>query len=288
MTQTISSHDHREDTDKPGVEPGDRGVEPGDRGFEPGDPGVESGDSGLILGRPVEDRSFEAVEASIGMAAGLAVGTAVAGPIGTAVGGLVGAAAGIVLGEALERAVGPAATTTHVGSPAASSSAGSASVSLSGPTDAVRAGRSRRRGFITYPTNYLLAVADTTSEAASAVAALSGAGFPASGVVVLAGSEAGEEFGRLGPKKGPLSGLVRLIQFTTMDQTPDFRVYEDALLEERTIVAVHVIDADRIPIARDVLVASGLYFLNFYGRWSTMEVSGWRGPELDQPDYPRR
>ena len=263
MSQTILSHDHREDTD-------------------------ELGEPGLILGRPVEDRSFEAVEVSVGMAAGLAIGTAVAGPMGTAVGALLGAAAGLVAGEAAERAAGPAATTTHVGGPAASSTAGSASGSSSGPTDSVRAGRSRRRGFITYPTNYLLAVADTTTQAASGVAALSGAGFPASDVVVMAGPEAGEEFGRLGPKKGPLSQLVRLIQFTTMDQMPDFRVYEDALLDERTIVGVRVIDADRIPIARDVLVASGLYFLNFYGRWSTMEVSGWRGPELDQSDYLRR
>jgi hypothetical protein len=72
----------------------------------------EPEEPGLVLGRPVEDRGFEAVEAGIGIAAGLAIGTAVAGPIGTVVGGLVGAATGIVAGEAVERAVGRAATTT--------------------------------------------------------------------------------------------------------------------------------------------------------------------------------
>lgn len=92
MSQTTVLHDPREATGEP--------TEPG-----------------LIAGRPVEDRSFEAVEVSVGIAAGLAIGTAVAGPIGTAVGGLIGAAAGIVAGEALERAVGPAATTTNVGGP---------------------------------------------------------------------------------------------------------------------------------------------------------------------------
>jgi hypothetical protein len=66
----------------------------------------------LILGRPVEDRGFEAVEAGVGFAAGLAIGTAVAGPIGAVVGGLVGLSGGIAAGEALERAVGRAATTT--------------------------------------------------------------------------------------------------------------------------------------------------------------------------------
>lgn len=66
----------------------------------------------LLLGRPVEDRSFEAVEATAAFAAGLAIGTAVAGPIGAVVGGLVGLSGGVVVGEALERAVGRAATTT--------------------------------------------------------------------------------------------------------------------------------------------------------------------------------
>ncbi len=66
----------------------------------------------LVLGRPVEDRSFEVVETGVGIAAGMAIGTAVAGPIGTAIGGLLGAAAGLVTGEAVERAAGRAATTT--------------------------------------------------------------------------------------------------------------------------------------------------------------------------------
>ncbi|MEW5990724.1 MAG: hypothetical protein AB1736_05175 [Chloroflexota bacterium] len=67
---------------------------------------------GLILGRPVEDRAFEAVEAGVGLAAGIAIGSAFGGPIGAAVGGLVGVAGGIAAGEALERAEGRAATTT--------------------------------------------------------------------------------------------------------------------------------------------------------------------------------
>lgn len=66
----------------------------------------------LILGRPVEDRGFEAVEAGVGFAAGLAIGTAVGGPVGAVVGSLIGLTGGIAAGEALERAVGLAATTT--------------------------------------------------------------------------------------------------------------------------------------------------------------------------------
>lgn len=71
----------------------------------------EPDEPGMILGRPIEDRSFEAVEVGVGVATGIGVGAAVAGPLGGAVGGLVGAAVGLVAGEAVERAAGPAATT---------------------------------------------------------------------------------------------------------------------------------------------------------------------------------
>jgi hypothetical protein len=66
----------------------------------------------LVAGRPVEDRSFEAVEVGAGAMAGIIVGTAVGGPIGAAAGGLIGGAAALVAGEALERHEGRAAETT--------------------------------------------------------------------------------------------------------------------------------------------------------------------------------
>jgi hypothetical protein len=75
---------------------------------------VETGglaEPSLIMGRPVEDRGFEVVEAGVGACAGLAIGTAVAGPIGTVVGGFVGVAAGLLAGERIERAAGHAAET---------------------------------------------------------------------------------------------------------------------------------------------------------------------------------
>lgn len=241
---------------------------------------------GLILGRPVEDRAFEAVETGLGIAVGLAIGTAVAGPIGAAAGGLAGAAAGLLAGEAIERAGGTAATTTdceRLQEPASADSGGASSASRAG---SIRAEPSRGRGFITYPTNYLLAVADTKTEVASAVAALARAGLPASDVIEIAGPEDGQ-FERLGPRQGPLSRLVRMIQFTTMDQMPDFSAYEAALSDGRMVVGVRI-HADQLPVARNVLLASGLHFLNFFGRWSTTEVSPWRGPDLDLPDYLRR
>jgi hypothetical protein len=78
-----------------------------------------------------------------------------------------------------------------------------------------------------------------------------------------------------------------MVQFTTMDQMPDFRAYEAALIDGRTVVGEEHVARNRQLVGVDPN-ASGLHFLNFYGRWSTVEVSPWRGPELDLPDYLRR
>jgi uncharacterized protein YcfJ len=67
---------------------------------------------GLVLGRPVEDRSFEVVETSVGVVAGVTVGALIGGPFGAVAGGVVGGAAGLAAGEALERHEGAAAKTT--------------------------------------------------------------------------------------------------------------------------------------------------------------------------------
>jgi uncharacterized protein YcfJ len=78
---------------------------------------AEPEEPGLVFGRPAEDRGFEVVEASVGVATGLVIGTAVAGPLGAAVGGVIGAAAGLMAGEAVERAAGKPATTMDAGEP---------------------------------------------------------------------------------------------------------------------------------------------------------------------------
>ena len=72
---------------------------------------------GLVAGRPVEDRSFEAVEVGVGASLGLAIGAAVAGPVGAAAGVVVGAAVAVMAGEAIERASGHAAETTDATEP---------------------------------------------------------------------------------------------------------------------------------------------------------------------------
>lgn len=202
-------------------------------------------------------------------------------------------------GEANQRDAGPVAARTDAATPDAAPEPASDEAArgdamggqAATPDEATAPARSRgpaRREFITYPTSRLLAVADTSAVAAAAVEALARAPVPFPDVAVITGPDATEQLRQLGPTKGALSRLVRLVQFTTMDQMPDFRVYEAALRDGRAIVAVRIGDTGTIPVARDVLVGAGLHFLNFYGRWSTAEVTPWRGAELDLPAYLRR
>lgn len=78
---------------------------------------TKSGESGMLLGRPVEDRTFETVELVTVVAAGLIIGLELAGPLGAVVGAGVGALVGYNGAEALERAMGRVATTTDATPP---------------------------------------------------------------------------------------------------------------------------------------------------------------------------
>jgi hypothetical protein len=73
-----------------------------------------------------------------------------------------------------------------------------------------------------------------------------------------------------------------------VDQMPDFVLYEAAVLDGRTVLAVPITsEADRVATIR-VLRDAGAHFVNFYGRFATEEIVPWRGPELRIPSILRR
>ena len=144
------------------------------------------------------------------------------------------------------------------------------------------------RRMITYPTNRLLGVIDAAEDAIRAVDALVEAAFDPAGIVLLMGEEGRDRLGRLGHHPNAFSRVVRLLQFTLMDQTPDFLVYEHALLDGRAVIAVHVASRDRMLEAAAVLERHCAHFLNYFGRLSTEEISMWRGDEVAMPDALRR
>jgi hypothetical protein len=141
---------------------------------------------------------------------------------------------------------------------------------------------------ITYPTHRLLGVIDGPPAATLAAASLGEAGFPPGDVQLLVGEAGRDGLGRLGTPPNRLSRLVRALQFTLMDQMPDFVVYERAIGDGRAVMAVHVADRDRMMAAKEVLERHGGHFLNYFGSLTTEEVSSWRGEEPRIPDALRR
>jgi hypothetical protein len=144
-----------------------------------------------------------------------------------------------------------------------------------------KAGSDAERSRIRYPLDWLLAVIDDPLAAREAAAALNAAGFDPEHVKVLEGATAGGSLSDLPTSKGAIGQLIRLVQFVTMDQTPDLRLYEAALDDGRAIVAVQCSSRQKVLEARDLLAAHAAHFQNHFGRYATEEFSRWRGPELN-------
>ena len=145
-----------------------------------------------------------------------------------------------------------------------------------------------KRPMITSPTRQLLGVINDPARAREAAAALVATGVPETDIGLLEGADGRDRLGRLGSKPNVLSRVVRAFQFLSMDQLPDFLVYERAIEDGRVVVAVHVPDRDAMLRAREVLERFDAHFLNHFGRLYTEELSLWRGDEPEIPDALRR
>ena len=144
------------------------------------------------------------------------------------------------------------------------------------------------RPVMTYPTRWLLGVIDDPATAADAGDALMAEGIATDDVRVLAGVDGRERLAGLGSRPNLLSRLVRAVAFTTMDQLPDFLVYERAIEDGRAVVAVRIGSRAEMQRVRRELERFGAHFLNYYGRLATEELSLWRGAEPTIPDVLRR
>ncbi len=145
-----------------------------------------------------------------------------------------------------------------------------------------------KRPMITYPTRRVLGVIDDPAQAREAVAELEATGVPASDIRLLLGEEGRRDLATLGSRPNPLSRAIRVFQFMSMDQLPDFLVYERALEDGRAVLAVHVGNRTAMLSVRTVLGRFDGHFLNHFGRLSTEELSMWRGPEPEIPGALRR
>lgn len=143
------------------------------------------------------------------------------------------------------------------------------------------------RRFINYPTGRLLAVFDRRDDAAAARDALQADGFSPDAIDMLAGDEGVRRLDGMGAS-GPLARALRAVQFTTMDQMPDFVRYEAAMRSGATVVSVRPASDVARAAAINTLTDRGAHFINWFGRLSTEEISPWRGPEPPIPGFLRR
>jgi hypothetical protein len=146
-------------------------------------------------------------------------------------------------------------------------------------------GAARPTGWLLgYPTDHLMAILPSAVAADAAVSDLVGGGIAADAVRVLVGEDAALRIDGRGKHHGLMARIYRLVQFTQMDQAPDFRRYELEARRGHPVIAVRETDAARRRAVRAVLRRHGAHFVNFYGRFFTETLDPFAGP--DEGDLP--
>ena len=132
---------------------------------------------------------------------------------------------------------------------------------------------------ITYPTGWLLAVANTDAIAVRgrARAELVGAGD------VLLLDVAGPSVTTLA-KPGLFGRFMNLLRHLSTDQAADLIVYEGARMAGRTVLAVRGLSEAQRRALADAWKAEGLHFINYFGGVTSEDWGIWRGPIL--PELP--
>ena len=132
---------------------------------------------------------------------------------------------------------------------------------------------------ITYPTGWLLAVANTdaAAELGRARAELVGAG----DVRLL--DVAGPSVATLA-KPGLFGRFMNLLRHLSTDQAADLIVYEGARVAGRTVLAVRGLSEAQRRALADAWKAEGLHFINYFGGVTSEDWGIWQGPVL--PELP--
>jgi hypothetical protein len=134
----------------------------------------------------------------------------------------------------------------------------------------------------------LLAVVDTKESLGAIVAGLKEAGIADEAIEVFTGDEGAQVFDGRGERNGPAARLLRTVQFTLMDQMPDFAYYEAAAREGRFVVSVRARGEAQTKRAVEIFRQDGGHFINRFGLFTTEEYERWHGKEPDVPGFMRR
>jgi len=132
---------------------------------------------------------------------------------------------------------------------------------------------------ITYPTRWLLAVANT-----DAAAERGRKHAEATGVAdVLLLDVAGPSVATLA-KPGLFGRFMNLLRHLSTDQAADLIVYEGARTAGRTVIAVQDLSEAQRRALATAWKGQGLHFINYFGVMTSEDWGIWRGPIL--PELP--
>jgi hypothetical protein len=134
----------------------------------------------------------------------------------------------------------------------------------------------------------LLAVLDTDEATEAAIRALEEIGIPRDRLEVFSGDDGASAFDGSGGRHGPAARMLRTIQFTLMDQMPDFAYYEAAARQGRSVLSVRARNEAEMRKAVETLRVHGAHFINQFGLFTTEEFERWHGEEPKVPGFMRR
>ena len=121
------------------------------------------------------------------------------------------------------------------------------------------------------------------------MAAIEALGVGPDRIEVFTGDDGAAAFDGSGQPHGLFGRLYRAIQFTLVDQAPDFTYYEAAARQGR-VVALRQAEGRAADARRSSTSCGrhGGHFINRFGLWATEEFERWHGPEPDMPGFMRR
>jgi hypothetical protein len=134
----------------------------------------------------------------------------------------------------------------------------------------------------------LLAVLDTDEGTETAIRALEASGIDPARIEIFTGDDGAAAFDSSGGRHGPAARLLRTLQFTLMDQMPDFAYYEAAARQGRSVVSVRVKNEAEMRRAVATLRQHKGHFINHFGLFTTEEFERWHGEEPKLPGFMRR
>jgi hypothetical protein len=125
-----------------------------------------------------------------------------------------------------------------------------------------------------YPTNHVVAIFDTADQTGCALDALLGGGFLEAEVDVNRGAEDADRLAAGTGRRGLQDWFIRLTGSVGLKnaETEMKERYEQALRDNRSVVAVLAPTDERKVLAADVLRKCGGRFINFFGPLSVERI----------------